>query len=227
VTGGNHGLGAAICERFAHEGALLFALARSASQLSADYPVTPIEADLTTLEGRQTACEALAALGEIDVFVNNAGMFLDGPVAGGEGDLAMMDLHLWAPMALIRASLPGLARRKGAIVNITSVNALKIQPAAGSYGISKAALEAATRCLAIELAPAGVRVNAVAPGPVPTALLTAAIAGEDPGYMLPYIPLGRLGRPQDIASAVYFLASGDATWITGQVLRVDGGMSVL
>jgi len=227
VTGGSRGIGAAIVARLAAAGAAVTWNGRAADEARAPQGGTAVAADLTRAADRRRLVERAAGDAGLDILVNNAGIFAAGGIE--TLDLAsarrLFELDFWVPLELARLALPSLRARRGTIVNLSSVNAVLAQPGALAYCAAKAALEMATRCLASELAPAGIRVNAVAPGPVPTRLLDDALEGRDPAVLEPYVPLGRLGAPADVAEAVAWLASDASAWVTGQVLRVDGGMS--
>jgi NAD(P)-dependent dehydrogenase (short-subunit alcohol dehydrogenase family) len=169
---------------------------------------------------------AAAELGGLDVVVNVAGGDLPHGVFEETGDeiwSALLELNLVGVARVCRAAIPLLRRSSGspAIVTVSSING---QTALGSeaYSSAKAGLTALTANLARYLGPDGVRVNAVAPGTIRTRVWDDQEGGAD--RMLPLYPLGRVGEPSDVAAAVAFLASGDAAWITGHVLPVDGGL---
>jgi meso-butanediol dehydrogenase/(S,S)-butanediol dehydrogenase/diacetyl reductase len=232
VTGAGHGIGRAVAERLAAEGARLVladldeaaAGETAASLATAEAVGTHCDVHLTS---SVNACIELAVgrFGQLDVLVNVAGGSIAMPAFEEMSDEAwneMLDLNLTGAMRCIRAALPQLRRRpSAAIVSISSVNGL-----AGfgeeAYSSAKAGLGLLTRNLAIKLGPAGVRVNAVAPGTVRTRVWDGQDGGAD--RLRPLYPLGRVGEPQDIAAAVAFLASDDASWITGVTLPVDGGV---
>ncbi len=233
VTGAGHGIGRAVAQRLAAEGArlVLADLDEDAARETAD-SVLPAEAVATHcdvhLKPSVDACIDLAVrhFGQLDVLVNVAGGSIAMPPAfedmADEAWNEMLDLNLTGAMRCIRAALPHLRRRPaGAIVSISSVNGL-----AGfgeeAYSSAKAGLSLLTRNLAIKLGPAGIRVNAVAPGTVRTRVWDGQDGGAD--RLRPLYPLGRVGEPSDIAAAVAFLASDDASWITGVTLPVDGGV---
>lgn len=227
VTGASKGIGRAAAERLAVQGWRVIGLARSAPT---DFPGEFLEADLSDADATQAVAEALAARGDVLGVVNNAGaaraeMF-------GEVDLtdfaALLDFNLRPALQLTQALLPSMrGARFGRIVNVTSLVTIGV-PFRTSYAASKAALESLTRTIAIENAAQGVTANAVAPGPTETELF---LANNPPGSegqqrYVSIVPMNRLGRPEEIAAAIAFLASDHASFITGQTLFVDGGASM-
>lgn len=168
--------------------------------------------------------------GELHALVNNAGVSPKTPSGGRFGvlDSGLTDWHrvfhlnFFVPLMLSRAFAEPLARASGAIVNVTSIAGHRVHPFAGSaYSTSKAALSALTREMAVEFARVGVRVNAVAPGEIETAMLSPATA-----VLLPRIPLNRIGQPEDVAGTIFFLCSEDAAYVTGTEIFVNGGQHV-
>ena len=140
----------------------------------------------------------------------------------------MLDINVRAPFRLLRAAAPALIERRGAVVNVSSVAGLRAFPGLASYCVSKAAVDQLTRCAALDLAPKGVRVNAVNPGVVVTNLHRRG--GMDPGRYADFLersktthPLGRPGTPEEIADLIAFLASSESGWITGETIAIDGG----
>src|SRR5262249_45631889 len=173
---------------------------------------------------------AIDAFGGLDVLVNAAGIIASGALDATTDDMwdTMMAVNLRAPFRLMRAAAPHLAARKGTIVNVSSVNGLRSFPGVLAYNVSKAALDQLTRCAALELAPIGVRVNSVNPGVTVTNLHRRSGMGE--AQYAAFLerskethPLGRPGRPDDIASLILFLASDRAGWMTGETIPIDGG----
>ena len=237
VTGGGSGIGRATALRFAAEGAGVVVAGRRQARL--DAVVAEIEAaggragavavDLTETGGADRAvAAALAWGGRLDIVVNAAGSFPATPFPHvSDADwAAALDLNLGAVMRVCRAAVPAMGEG-GAIVNVSSINAVigdKLS-ACGAYSAAKAGQLGLTRQMAVELAPA-IRVNAVVPGAVATEMLEGW--NEDPADMAAwlerYTPLARVGRPEDIAAAIAFLASDDAAYVTGVALAVDGGM---
>jgi NAD(P)-dependent dehydrogenase (short-subunit alcohol dehydrogenase family) len=169
-----------------------------------------------------------ARFGAVDALVNNAGTAVFKPAL--ETTLAefqrTMDVNLTGPFMMIKATVP-LMRAGGAIVNITSISGLRASAMRVAYGTSKAALEHLTKQFSLELSVLGIRVNAVAPGPVDTAMAKAV---HSPAIRADYhdaIPLGRYGLEEELAEAIFFLCSARASYITGQTLAVDGGFDAI
>lgn len=226
ITGAAGGIGTAIVAQLLAAGTRVVGVDRE----SVDAPgVTAVKADLTDAGGLEAVVTAVAAYGRLDGLVNNAAISRRATIADLDDDTlaAVLDANLSAALRLTRALLPYLTE-PAAIVNVSSIRATRGFAGDTAYIASKGGLEAATRALAVELGPRGIRVNAVAPGAVETDLNRAVLA--DPGHrqrVLDRIPLGRLGTPGDIAPAVSFLLSEQARWITGVVLTVDGGQTAL
>jgi NAD(P)-dependent dehydrogenase (short-subunit alcohol dehydrogenase family) len=239
VTGASSGIGRATALRFGHSGASVLAVGRDERAL-ADVRST-IERD----GGRAAVCvadvtedsspdrvvfAALQELGAITTLVNAAGIIGTGSAAStSDADWdAMMNINARAPFRLMRAALPALVATRGSVVNVSSVTGLRAFPGVLAYCVSKSAVDQLTRCAALDLAPQGVRVNAVNPGVVVSNLhrrggmseesYTAFLARARETH-----PLGRPGEPEEIADLIFFLASDAARWITGETIAVDGG----
>ncbi|WP_353807899.1 SDR family oxidoreductase [Agromyces sp. SYSU T00194] len=234
VTAGSRGIGLATARRLVEEGAQVVITARKPEGLEA--AASDLGPAVSWVAGRvddpDHRAEVFAHVrerhGGLDVLVNNAGI---NPIYGPalEADAAavrkILDVNVVSALGWSRdAVAAGLADRRGSIVNMGSISALTASPGIAMYGVSKAALLGLTRQLAWELAPA-VRVNAIAPAVVKTDFAKALYEGREAEVAAEY-PLGRLGAPEDVAAAVAFLASGDASWITGQTIVIDGGGSL-
>jgi len=235
VTGAGSGLGAAIARRFAAEGYRVALLDRAQALVEAEAAKLPgslaLAADVTDEDGIETAVEAtVAAFGAApDALVNNAGIVRFGDILEQSvADFrAVVDVNLVGTYVVTRAVARRMAARgQGAIVNLTSLNAVAPSPDAGAYPATKAAVAALTQHLALSLGPRGIRVNAVGPGFIDAGM-------SEPIYRDPAlravrsraVPVGSLGTADDVADAVLFLASDRARYVTGQHLLVDGGVS--
>jgi 3-oxoacyl-[acyl-carrier protein] reductase len=196
-----------------------------AEAVAAEIGGRALQADVADAE---QAAALVESAGELDVLVNNAGITRDGLIArmSDEDWRVVLDTNLGGVFHTCRAAARGMMRRRnGSIVNLTSVVGLRGNPGQTNYAASKGGIIAFTKSLARELGSRGVRVNAVAPGYVDTRL-TDVLPEELKAAMLQNTPLGRLGQPEDIARAVRFLCSDGASFITGEVLLVDGGLAM-
>lgn len=238
VTGGSRGIGRSICLAFADENTHIF-LNYSASVESAAETVlmieekggkaTAIKADVSSDDEVEAFFgQALEVCGRIDVLVNNAGVTKDGLIARmktSDWD-SVIDTNLKGAFLCVRAVVrPMMKQRAGRIINITSIAGVAGNPGQANYAASKGGLIAFTKSAARELASRNITVNAVAPGYIETDM-TAGLNDQVKSAMLAQIPLGRGGKPEDVAAAVHFLASGSASYITGQVIHVNGGMYI-
>ncbi|MBB5795263.1 SDR family oxidoreductase [Streptomyces caelestis] len=239
VTGAGTGIGRATAHAFADAGAQVVAVGRREAPLAetaAHDParISPLVADITADDGPERIVRtALDRHGRIDVLVNNAGVVNTQSLrtytrAAVEPQLAT---NLLAPVLLAQAALPALEDSRGVIVNVTTSVGQRAWPGDSLYAAGKAALEVLTRSWAVELAPLGIRVAAVAPGAIDTPI--GEHAGHTPeqqaairAWQLAHTPLGRLGRPEEVAWAITQLAAPQASFVTGVVLPVDGGAVV-
>ena len=235
VTGASRGIGAATARALDRAGARVVLTARSEEDLAtvaADLRHDPlvVAADLHEATApSEIVARALAQLGGVDVLVNNAAAAARLPTVDTDAGLIdqLLAVNVRAPLLLIAALVPSMTERGGgSVVNLSSISGLVGTPRRAAYAASKAALDGATRSLAIELGPAGIRVNSVAPGVVDTALWAKNKAV--PGVVETIVeqtPLRRWASPEDVADVIVFLASDAARFITGETISVDGGMA--
>jgi 3-oxoacyl-[acyl-carrier protein] reductase len=235
VTGASGGIGAAVARSLHAQGAAVVlsgtrrdALDALAAELGDRAHVCP--ADLSDPAAPDAlAAAAEQAAGPLAILVNNAGLTRDRLALRMQDEdwAAVLDVDLTAPFRLVRAVLRGMLRRRaGRIVNISSIVGATGNAGQANYAAAKAGLVGMTKALAQEVASRGVTVNAVAPGFVVTPM-TDALGEAQRTKLADAIPLGRLGRPDDVAAAVVYLASDEAGWVTGATLHVNGGMAML
>lgn len=236
VTGGSRGIGRAIVELLAAAGMdvtfTYLANAKAAREVVAAGPTGMIRE--VALDARDAgACTALVEsvvgrAGHIDLLVNNAGVIRDNPltILEEEDVRVVLETNVTGTFNMTRAVAPHMiSRRRGKIINISSVSAEKGGRGQTNYAASKGAINAFTRSLAVELAPRGITVNAVAPGVIETEM-SRDVRERAPDAVLSRILLRRIGRPVDVAHAVWFLSSRFADYITGEILHVDGGFKM-
>jgi NAD(P)-dependent dehydrogenase (short-subunit alcohol dehydrogenase family) len=234
VTGGNSGIGRAVAGQLARRGAHVVISGRDVArgskavdEIRADGGTADfVQADLADLASVRSLAKQAIDLGggQVDVLINNAGIFPFGPTASvPEADFdAVYAVNVRAPFYLVAELAPLMAARgTGAIVNVTTVVAYVGMAGMAAYGSSKAAVELLTRAWAAEFGPAGVRVNAVSPGPTRTE--GTAVMGENLDNLAGTTPLQRVGAPDEVAEGIVFLASDAASLIHGATLPVDGG----
>jgi 3-oxoacyl-[acyl-carrier protein] reductase len=227
VTGGSRGIGRAIALELARAGARVTLSYRSgkdeAEEVASEAGGRAMQADVSKVDD---AKRLVTEAGELDILVNNAGVTRDGVIArmSDEDWNEVIETNLGGVFHTCRAAARGMMKRRaGSIVNISSIVGVHGNPGQTNYSASKAGIIGFTKALARELGVRGVRANVVAPGYVDTRL-TQVIADDMKEVMLANTPLGRFGQPEDIAGAVRFLCSDEASFITGEVLLVDGGL---
>jgi NAD(P)-dependent dehydrogenase (short-subunit alcohol dehydrogenase family) len=234
VTGASSGIGRETVKAFLREKAKVLMVARSEDKLKelADgVNCRFVAADLTNERAAEEIIgEVTLEWGGINILVNAAGILKTGSILNTtmEDFDYMMNINLRSVFSLMQTAIPFLKETKGNIVNVSSVVGLRAFPNILAYCVSKAALDHLTRCSALELAPFGIRVNAVNPGVVITNLHRES--GMDEGSYEDFLehsktthPLGRVGTPEEIADLIVFLASEKASWITGETVSIDGG----
>ncbi len=244
ITGGSDGIGIGIARAFVANGADVLLIARDRDRLeraAAELSRTGrravwLSADLSDIPSIGSVAEEILRIAPaVDILVNNAGTARFTPfgeVTPDELD-THINLNIKAPYMLTQRLLPALKERRGNVINISSYLSHKMSPARPStaYSLTKGAIDSLTKALACELGPAGIRVNAIAPGTVDTRLVRSNLErlSVDMESLLQTIkaiyPLGRIGQPDDIGGAAVFLASDLARWITGAVISVDGGLT--
>jgi NAD(P)-dependent dehydrogenase (short-subunit alcohol dehydrogenase family) len=241
VTGASSGIGRATAKLLASEGAKLVLAGRRKDRLdavAAELATGGTEALVVTGDARDEAtCTAWvkaadARFGGLDGLVNAAGVIGNGAVWATEPSEwdRVMDSNLRSVYLMTRAAAESLQRQRGAIVNVSSVTSIRPYSGLASYCVSKAAVDMFTRCAALDFAPHSVRVNAVNPGVVVTELHTVTNAVADyPAFLergKGTHPLGRVGKPEEIAALIAFLLSDEAGWITGDCVSIDGGRAL-
>jgi len=238
VTGGSRGIGRSIVETLAREGAKVAFVYKgsqdAANALAAELTakgseVVAIQGDVASTEDAdRIVAEVVAKWGRLDILVNNAGIIKDGLLAMMERDAwqAVIDTNLTGVYNFCHAAVRQMmGQRYGRIVNMSSVAAEYGNQGQVNYAASKGGIQGLTRCLATEIGKRKITVNAVAPGFIETDM-TEAVRNMGGDKIVDNVPLKRLGKPEDIANAVLFLASDEASYITGVTLTVDGGMTL-
>jgi NAD(P)-dependent dehydrogenase (short-subunit alcohol dehydrogenase family) len=245
ITGGGTGIGRATAELFAREGAAVMVSGRRAAELEETVRLVEkaggrgalVPGDVASAaDAERMVAETVSALGGIDLLVNNAGIIVRNASVTSvslEDWQRMIDVDLTGVFLVSRFALLEMVKagRGGSIVHVSSVAGIVGDPRLAPYNAAKGGVNLLTKNMALDYAPHGIRVNAVCPGriwtPMPQSRLTP---GDDPAAVLARwgknIPLGRVGMPEDVARSILFLASDDASWITGTWLVVDGGATI-
>jgi 3-oxoacyl-[acyl-carrier protein] reductase len=235
ITGASGGIGAAIARTLHGQGAAVALSGTKADTLAAlaaelGERAFPCPADLRDPAAPDALVVAAeAAAGPLDILVNNAGFTRDMLALRMKDEdwQAVLDVDLTAPFRLARAALRGMLRRRaGRIIGIASIVGTTGNPGQANYAAAKAGLVGMTKALAQEVGSRGITANIVAPGFIQTAM-TEALSDEQKKRLTDAIPLGRMGQPADVAAAVAYLASAEASWVTGATLHVNGGMSMV
>ncbi len=235
ITGATGGIGRQIAKKMHAQGATLALTdismdALKAFQAELGERVFVYSANLTDSDSLNALVKAVEAdLGKIDILVNNAGITKDGLSMRmtDEQWQKVLDINLTAGFKLARAVIPGMMKRRyGRIIGMASVVGVMGNAGQANYSASKAGMIAMSKCMAQELASRGITLNCVAPGFIKTAM-TDALPQEAKDRLIKTVPMARLGTPEDIANAVVFLASDEASYITGQTLHVNGGMAMI
>lgn len=238
VTGGSRGIGRAIVEALAADGARVAFVYNSNSAAAEEVvaalsekglEVKAIQADVRSKEASEKViADVVDAWGSVDILVNNAGIIRDGLLATMDADQwqDVIDTNLTSVFNFCQSvTRQMMSQRYGRIINMSSVAADVSNPGQANYAASKGGVEGFTRCIATELARRGITANAVAPGFIETDMTTAVVevAGKE---IKKKIPVRRLGQPEDIANAVLFFAQESSSYVTGQILKVDGGLTL-
>lgn len=237
ITGASGGLGQSIAEALYKQGATVALTGRKkdvldalAEKLGDKSRVHVIVGDLSTAaEAEKVMTDAEAAMGQVDILVNNAGLTKDTLAMRMTDDMwqQVIDVNLTGAFRLTRAAIKGMMkRRNGRIINIASIVGVTGNPGQANYCASKAGLIGMTKSLAQEVGSRGITLNCVAPGFIATAM-TDALNDDQKATINAKIPAQRMGQPEEIASAVVYLASDEASYVTGQTLHVNGGMAMI
>jgi NAD(P)-dependent dehydrogenase (short-subunit alcohol dehydrogenase family) len=245
VTGGGSGIGRATAELFAREGAAVVVSGRRQAELEETVRLCEkaggraglVQGDVARpADAERMVRETVAALGGVDVLVNNAGMIVRNASVTSvaiEDWQRVLDVDLTGPFLVSRFALPGMvaAARGGSVVHVSSVAGILGDPNMAPYNAAKGGLNLLTKNMALDYAPHRIRVNAVCPGRIATDMPKSRLKPGDDWEAIQAawgknIPLGRVGRPEDVAQAILFLASDESAWITGTTLVIDGGATI-
>ena len=235
VTGATGGIGESIAKALHAQGAVVGISGRNEEKLKAlasalGDRVHILPADLSSAEATdKLVADAIAAMGKVDILINNAGLTKDNLAMRlkDEDWQQVLDVNLTAPFRLARACLKGMMKNRfGRIVNIASIVGVTGNPGQANYVASKAGMIGWSKSVAAELASRNVTVNCIAPGFIATAM-TEALNDDQKNAINVQIPMGRMGTPDDIASAAVYLSSDESAYVTGQTLHVNGGMAMI
>ncbi|MEW6542857.1 MAG: glucose 1-dehydrogenase [Nitrospirota bacterium] len=239
VTGGGTGIGEATARLFAREGAAVVVTGRRKEPLEqaagaiqkAGGRALAVAGDVSDeAHARSAVAQAVRAFGALNILVNNAGIGAFGKQLHEEDDATWNDLlavNLTGVFRMTRAAVPELLKAGGgSIVNISSIAGLVGIPLTAAYSATKGALDALTRCLAVDYAKQGIRCNAICPGLVDTPMAAPLIGDpEKLAWAMSMYPLGRPGTPEEVAKLILYLASDESAWVTGAIFPIDGGMT--
>lgn len=236
LTGASRGIGHATVKRFASAGWRVITCSRQPFPEDCPWEAGPEDHIQLDLSDPESTIEAVAEIrrrltnGRLEALVNNAGISPKGP-EGQRLNTVTTDLRTWgqvfhvnffAPVVLARGLIDELAAAKGAVVNVTSIAGARVHPFAGAaYATSKAALAALTREMAYDFGPLGVRVNAIAPGEIETAILSPGTE-----QLAEAIPMRRLGKPEEVARTIYYLCTSESSYVNGVEIEINGGQHV-
>ena len=239
VTGASSGIGRATAELYIERGAKVALMGRREEALSAlavgsNGKALPIAGDLSNeAKAESSMTAAVEFLGGLDVLINAAGILKSGNIEATSLPLwdEMMNINLRSVFHSMKLAVPHLERSRGNIVNVSSVTGLRSFPGVLAYCVSKAGVDQLTRCAALELAPKGIRVNAINPGVVVSGLHRSGGMSEDAyeaflEHSKTTHPMGRVGKASEVAELICFLASDRAGWITGATVSIDGGRAL-
>ena len=221
ITGGSNGIGKAIAQRFLNEGAkvIIFDIVKP------DYDVDFYQVDVSKEEQIKKAFQEIK---ELDIVVNNAGIYFQASIEETSKEQLdkIIDVNIKGAYLISKYTIPLIRKNKGNIINISSAIGIAPEPASPAYCATKAAIIMLTKCMAQEYAIEGIRVNTILPGPIDTPLLRRVFSSDEAIHKYAELnPMRKIGKPEDIANVAAFLASDEASYVTGGIYSVDGGES--